>query len=171
MLSGFLAKPISEPIFLVDWSLNSEVFAQLDCKWGPHSIDRFASHYNAQVPRFNSKFMSPGCSAVDTFSLDCEERIIGFALLSPWLWMWLNTRVSASLRLVLLSFLNGHLRSSGLYWSLCLLDLPPLLRRCFLASKVWFDYSRAGPEGVLPKQAVCFFCLSEIYHACFTRRF
>ena len=53
-----------------DWSLNSEVFALLDCKWSPYSIDRFASHYNAQVPRFNSKFMSPGCCAVDAFSLD-----------------------------------------------------------------------------------------------------
>lgn len=53
-----------------DRSLNSEVFALLNCKWGPHFFCRFASHYNGQVPRFNSKFMSPGCCAVDTFSLD-----------------------------------------------------------------------------------------------------
>lgn len=37
-----------------DWSLNPEVFAFLDCQWGPHSIDRFASHYNAQVKIFHS---------------------------------------------------------------------------------------------------------------------
>ena len=25
-----------------DWSMNSEVFHDLDDKWGPHTIDRFA---------------------------------------------------------------------------------------------------------------------------------
>ena len=50
--------------------MNPEVFPQLDCKWGPHPIDRFASHFNAQAPRFNSKFMSPGCSVIDAFSMD-----------------------------------------------------------------------------------------------------
>ena len=75
-----------------DWSVNSEVLAQLDCKWGQYSIDRFASHYIAQDPKFNFKFMSPGCSAFDAFSLIGEERIIGFALLFPWLWMRLKTR-------------------------------------------------------------------------------
>ena len=55
-----------------NWSLNSEVFAQLDRRWGPHSVDRFPSHYNAQVSRFNSKFMSPGCCAVDALSQDWQ---------------------------------------------------------------------------------------------------
>jgi len=36
-----------------DWSLNCEIFAQLDSRWGPLSVDRFASHYNAQLRRFN----------------------------------------------------------------------------------------------------------------------
>lgn len=57
-----------------DWSLNSEVFAELDAKWGPHTVDRFSSHYNYQVPRFNSKFMSPGCEAVDAFSQDWRSE-------------------------------------------------------------------------------------------------
>ena len=65
-----------------DWSLNSEVFGQLDRRWGPHSVDRFASHYNAQVSRFNSKFMSPASAAQ---SMLCPEigrgRTIGFVLL------------------------------------------------------------------------------------------
>ena len=39
-----------------DWSLNTVVFQDIDVKWGPHTIDRFASYYNAQLPRFNSKF-------------------------------------------------------------------------------------------------------------------
>ena len=32
-----------------DWSINPSVFRVIDAKWGPHSIDRFASHYNAKV--------------------------------------------------------------------------------------------------------------------------
>jgi len=39
-----------------DWSLNCEIFAQLDSRWGPLSVDRFASHYNAQLRRLNSDF-------------------------------------------------------------------------------------------------------------------
>jgi len=38
------------------WSLNCEIFAQLDSRWGPLSVHRFASHYNAQLRRFNSHF-------------------------------------------------------------------------------------------------------------------
>jgi len=47
-----------------DCSLNCEIFAQLDSRWGPHLVDRFASHNNAQLSRFNSRFLSPGGCAV-----------------------------------------------------------------------------------------------------------
>ncbi|XP_022802165.1 uncharacterized protein LOC111339716 [Stylophora pistillata] len=39
-------------------------------KWGPHTFHRFATYYNAQLPRFNSKFASPGCSGVDALAQD-----------------------------------------------------------------------------------------------------
>ena len=57
-----------------DWCLNCEIFAQLDSRWGPHSVDRFASHYNAQLSRFNSRFLSPGCCAVDGLSQDKHDE-------------------------------------------------------------------------------------------------
>ena len=57
-----------------DWSVNPSVFRVIDAKWGPHTIDRFASHYNAQVPRFNSKFSSPGCSGVDALAQDWRDE-------------------------------------------------------------------------------------------------
>ena len=57
-----------------DWSINPSVFRVIDAKWGPHTADRFASHYNAQVPRFNSKFASPGCSSVDALSQDWRDE-------------------------------------------------------------------------------------------------
>ena len=53
-----------------DWSVNPSVFRVTDAKWGPHTIDRFASHCNAQVPMFNSKFSSLGCSRVDALAQD-----------------------------------------------------------------------------------------------------
>ena len=57
-----------------DWSLNPVVFQDIDVKWGPHTVDQFASYYNAQLPRFNSKFASPGSCGVDAFAQDwsCE---------------------------------------------------------------------------------------------------
>ena len=57
-----------------DWSINPSVFQVIDAKWGPHTIDRFASYYNAQLPRFNSKFASPGCSGVDAFAQDWRDE-------------------------------------------------------------------------------------------------
>ena len=51
-----------------DWSLNPEVFMSLDARWGPHTVDRFSSYFNSQVIRFNSKYFSPGCPAVDALA-------------------------------------------------------------------------------------------------------
>ena len=49
------------------------MFRLVDAKWGPNTIDRFSSFYNAQHPRFNSKFAAPGCSAVDALAPDWRE--------------------------------------------------------------------------------------------------
>jgi hypothetical protein len=51
-----------------DWRLNSVVFANLNAKWGVHTVDRFASHINAQLPRFNSYLWCPGTEAVNCFT-------------------------------------------------------------------------------------------------------
>ena len=40
-------------------------FKHLDKKWGPHTIDRFASFYNTQCTRFNLIWLVPGTLAVD----------------------------------------------------------------------------------------------------------
>ena len=53
-----------------DWQLNPMVFARLDAVWGPHSVDRFASFQNCQIPRFNSQCWNPGAEAVDAFTVD-----------------------------------------------------------------------------------------------------
>lgn len=54
-----------------DYRLDGEMFVWLDLKWGPHTIDLFASAENKQTTRFYSLFQCPGSSGVD-------------ALLQPW---------------------------------------------------------------------------------------
>ena len=68
-----------------DWSLISVVFQSLDARWGSHSVDRFSSYFNSQVVRFNSKYFSPGCAAVDALAgvpiiIGCVLRYIRSSL-------------------------------------------------------------------------------------------
>ena len=53
-----------------DWQLNPIIFAELDSLWIPHTVDRFASHNNALLPRFNSRYWFPGTEAVDAFTVN-----------------------------------------------------------------------------------------------------
>ena len=48
-----------------DWSINNQVFTELNTKWGPHTIDRFASQFNAKCRRFNSRFWVPGTEGIN----------------------------------------------------------------------------------------------------------
>ena len=50
-------------------------FSLLDASWGPHSVDCFASPYNKQLSRFHSRFWSPGCEAVDTFTVHWGKEV------------------------------------------------------------------------------------------------
>ena len=48
-----------------DWSVNDQVFKELDMKWGPQTMDRFASQYNTKCKRFNSRFWVPGTQGIN----------------------------------------------------------------------------------------------------------
>jgi hypothetical protein len=50
-----------------DWSILESIFQTLNDKWGQHTVDRFACHYNAKCRVFNSKYWCPGMSGVDAF--------------------------------------------------------------------------------------------------------
>ena len=50
-----------------DWKIDKLVFNSLDIEWGPHSYDRFASDYNRQCEKFNSRRWCPGTSGIDAF--------------------------------------------------------------------------------------------------------
>ena len=53
------------------WTIRPEVFRELDKRWGPHTVDRFALPSNAVVPRFNTRHYHPEAEAID-------------GLLQPW---------------------------------------------------------------------------------------
>jgi hypothetical protein len=63
------ADTLNRELDLEDWQLNPRIFAHLQDRWGPHSIDRFASMLNTQLPRFNVKWREPQCEDVDCLHL------------------------------------------------------------------------------------------------------
>ena len=42
----------------------------LDAQFGPHTVDRFSSHYNSQLPQLNTKYTSPGSCGIDALTQD-----------------------------------------------------------------------------------------------------
>lgn len=67
---NYVADEISKIIDYDDYTINDDIFAFLDHRWGPHTIDRFACHYNSKLLLFNSKFFQPGTSGVNAFCQD-----------------------------------------------------------------------------------------------------
>ena len=51
-----------------DWQTTPSLFKYIDHKWGPHTIDRFASSSNSKIRRFNSKYLCPNTEQVNAFT-------------------------------------------------------------------------------------------------------
>lgn len=64
------ADQISRIVDHDDYTINDDVFNYIDEVWGPHTIDRFACHYNKKTTRFNSKYFQPGTNGVNAFTQD-----------------------------------------------------------------------------------------------------
>lgn len=67
------ADKLSREMDSSDWQLNPCIFQYLDDRWGPHTIDRFATANNALVPRFNSELFDPQSLGVDALSRDDQD--------------------------------------------------------------------------------------------------
>jgi hypothetical protein len=52
-----------------DWQLATHIFRYYDKKWGSHSINRFASFANKQLPRYNVKWRDGRTKAVNSIHL------------------------------------------------------------------------------------------------------
>ena len=70
-----LADYISKMIDHEDWGVFCCFFFHfIDEMWGPHTIDRFASHINTKLPCFNSLFWNSTSEAIDAFTQDCSQE-------------------------------------------------------------------------------------------------
>lgn len=65
-----IADYLSRIIDYDDWGINQTVFSLIDRKWGPHTVDRFASKHNTKLVRFNSRYLDYCSEAVDAFTVD-----------------------------------------------------------------------------------------------------
>ncbi len=52
-----------------DWRLATRIFRYYDKRWGPHSIDRFASFAIKQLPGYNAKWRNGKTEAMDSIHL------------------------------------------------------------------------------------------------------
>ena len=62
------ADPVSRLRRPEDYQLSRAVFEQLDARWGPHTLDRFAAAHNALLPAWNSELHGPGSAGVNAFA-------------------------------------------------------------------------------------------------------
>lgn len=69
---NYEADLLSSTIGFDNYTINDDVFHTLNCKWGPHTVDRFAYSYNAKLSHYNSRFYQPGAEAVDAFTLNWD---------------------------------------------------------------------------------------------------
>jgi hypothetical protein len=53
-----------------EWQVSGWLFDWIEHEWGPHDVDRFASHACHVLPRYNSAFWDPLTEAVDALALD-----------------------------------------------------------------------------------------------------
>ena len=67
ILADYLSHVVE--MFHHHYGLKRHLFRTLDDRWGPHSIDRFATASNRQVSRFNSQYFHPESGWTDAFSI------------------------------------------------------------------------------------------------------
>lgn len=48
-----------------EWSLHRRVFRQLTNRYGPPTLDLFASQDNSQLPKYFTRYVTPGAESVD----------------------------------------------------------------------------------------------------------
>jgi len=57
-----------------EWTLHPSCFRHLEDLWGPHTVDRFATSINHQLPRYNSRFYDPQAEATDAMTQDWSHN-------------------------------------------------------------------------------------------------
>ena len=58
-----------------NYALSRQVFAALDLRFGPHTVDRFADGDNHLLRRFNARYWAPAAENVDAFSVSWSDDV------------------------------------------------------------------------------------------------
>ena len=92
LLAKFLARSrnchadrLSRQLLPYEWKIHPQLFKCLDERWGPHTVDRFASDMTAQISRYNSLFYDTGTSGVDALAQTDWDTENNFINLLFWL--------------------------------------------------------------------------------------
>jgi hypothetical protein len=77
--ANILADTLSREVDREDIQLSPGMFAHLQARWGPHTIDIFASMLNTQLPRFNARWRDPQgedvvCLHLPDIAWQCENN-------------------------------------------------------------------------------------------------
>jgi hypothetical protein len=67
--ANICADTLSRELDTENLQLNPRLFAHLQARLGPHTIDRFAYVLNTQLPWFNARWRDPECEDVDCLHL------------------------------------------------------------------------------------------------------
>ena len=59
-----------------DWSIADEIFDNLYARFGPFSIDRFATCYNTKCTKFNSKWFHTQAEVMNALLQNWDEEIL-----------------------------------------------------------------------------------------------
>ena len=128
--------------------------------WRPHTYDRFASHYNAQLSRFNSRFASPGKEAVNAFSQDWNEDN-DWICPPPGIILKAIRYMSILMPQELSLCFTGHFVYSGLFFTERFQRFLNICHKCLLTAQDWWlnnsrSYSKSNTE------EICLLGISQI---------
>lgn len=57
-----------------EWELSGDIFDKIFNKFGPFSVDLFASRLNKKCTRFYSRFPDPGATVIDAFTVSWDKE-------------------------------------------------------------------------------------------------
>ena len=85
-----------------DWRLHPKVFSIIDKHFGPHSVDRFATHRTTHLSRFNSRYFDVNSSAIDCLAQQDWSKEVNyccppFALIQRTIDVVISQRATATL--------------------------------------------------------------------------
>ena len=135
-----LADYLSKLTDVDDRGISPEIFRWISTLWGPFTVDRFATWYNAKCLRFNSRFWNPGCEGVDAFTQNWQgENNWLVPLPSQIIKVWRHLRLCKAKGALIIPLWKG-----ALFWP-CVCPDGVHLAKCVLDWVGVPEFSSAAP--------------------------